>query len=99
MLADPHKTVETIKEIGKKFKGKNASQIVDQLFGKKDDDGSNAKTKEKAKELLNKFLGKEQEQTDGGFVIATAFCAPSNALRLAAHERSSRSKNSSIKSR
>ena len=61
VLADPHKTVETIKEIGKKFKGKNASQIVDQLFGKKDDDGSNAKTKEKAKELLNKFLGKEQD--------------------------------------
>ena len=61
VLSDPHKTVETIKEIGKKFKGKNANQIVDQLFGKKDDDGSDAKNKEKAKELLNKFLGKEQD--------------------------------------
>ena len=62
VLSDPHKTVETIKEIGKKFKGKNANQIVDQLFGKKDDDdGSAARNKAKAKELLNKFLGKEQD--------------------------------------
>ena len=85
MLSDPNKTVETIKEIGKKFKGKNASQIVDQLFGKKEGDGTTARTrenKENAKELLNKFLGKEQRtQIDGDFVIADE--------RSAAHSKTS----------
>lgn len=64
VLSDKDKTVETIKEIGKKFKGKNANEIVDQLFGKKaDEDPSStaATNKKKAKDLLNKFLGKQDE--------------------------------------
>ena len=64
VLSDKDKTVETIKEIGKKFKGKNPDQIVDQLFGKKADEdptSSAAANKKKAKELLNKFLGKGDE--------------------------------------
>ncbi len=60
VLSDPGKAVETIKEIGKKFKSKNASQVVDQLFGKKDgDDASTANVKAKAKGFLNKFFGKD----------------------------------------
>jgi AsmA protein len=64
VLSDPNKAVETIKEIGKRLKGKNAGQIVDQLFGKKGDDdatGSTSSTKKSAKDLLNKFLGKDGE--------------------------------------
>jgi len=64
VLSDKDKTVETIKEIGKKFKGKNPDQIVDQLFGKKADEdptSSAAANKKKAKDLLNKFLGKGDE--------------------------------------
>ncbi|WP_045835152.1 AsmA family protein [Hyphomicrobium sp. 99] len=64
VLSDKDKTVETIKEIGKKFKGKNPNEIVDQLFGKKadEDPASPAATnKKKAKDLLNKLLGKQDE--------------------------------------
>jgi AsmA protein len=63
VLSDQDKTVQTIKEIGKKFKGKNANEIVDQLFGKKSDDPASAAAtnKKKAKELLNKFLGKQDQ--------------------------------------
>ena len=64
VLSDPNKAVETIKEIGKKLKGKNANEIVDQLFGKKGDDGatgSTSSTKKSAKDFLNKFLGKDGE--------------------------------------
>ncbi|MBY0561062.1 AsmA family protein [Hyphomicrobium sp.] len=64
VLSDQDKTVETIKQIGKKFKGKNANEIVDQLFGKKADEdptSSAATNKKKAKDLLNKFLGKEAQ--------------------------------------
>ncbi len=67
LLSDPNKTVETIKEIGKKFKGKSASQIVDQLFGKKQGDGTTGSTpgsKDSAKDLLNKFLGKQQPDSN-----------------------------------
>jgi AsmA protein len=55
VLSDPNKAIETVKEIGKQFKGKNADQIVNDLLGK---NGSDAKsdTKASAKELLNKFL-------------------------------------------
>lgn len=65
VLSDPNKAVETIKEIGKKLKGKNANEIVDQLFGKKDGDdatSSTDSTKKKAKNLLNKLFGKEDNQ-------------------------------------
>ena len=63
MLSDPNKTVETVKEIGKKLKGKNANEIVDQLFGKKSgDDATTARNKAKAKNFLDKLLGKG----DGG---------------------------------
>jgi len=66
VLSNPGKAVETIKEIGKKFKGKNADQIVDKLFGKEDGDdadgsAANAKRRAKAKALLNKFLGKDDD--------------------------------------
>ena len=43
VLSNPGKAVETIKEIGKKFKGKNADQIVDKLFGKEDGDDADPK--------------------------------------------------------
>ncbi len=58
ILADPNKALEAAKEIGKQFKGKNAGQIVDQLLGKKNPDGTTSPTtgSTKAKDLLNKFL-------------------------------------------
>ncbi|MFM7083510.1 MAG: AsmA family protein [Hyphomicrobium sp.] len=36
ILDDPNKTVETIKEIGKQFKGKNAADILNTILGKGD---------------------------------------------------------------
>jgi AsmA protein len=63
VLSDPSKTVDAIKQIGKKLKGKNADEIVDSLFGDKpSDDPSTEKTKKKAKNLLNKFFGKQDGQ-------------------------------------
>ncbi len=63
VLSDPNKTMDAIKKIGKKLKGKNADEIVDQLFGKKgNDDPSTEKTKKSAKNLLNKLFGKEDDQ-------------------------------------
>lgn len=47
------KTAETIKEIGKQFKGKKADEIVNDLLG---DDGSGESGKSKGKKLLDKFL-------------------------------------------
>ncbi len=61
VLSDPNKTMDAIKQIGKKLKGKNADEIVDQLFGKKDDP-STEKTKKSAKSLLNKLFGKQDDQ-------------------------------------
>lgn len=55
VLNDPNKALETVKEIGKQFKGKNANEIVDQLLGKKSGDGATGSTSG-AKELLNQFL-------------------------------------------
>lgn len=51
VLANPDKAVEAAKEIGKKFKGKSAGEIADELFGTK-----NGEKNSGAKELLNKFL-------------------------------------------
>jgi AsmA protein len=61
VLSDPGKTVETIRELGKKLKGKNGDEIVDKIFGKNDDDatGATADRKRKAKKLLNKFFGNQ----------------------------------------
>lgn len=61
VLSDPRKTVEAIREIGKKLKGDNGGQLVDKIFGKSDDDatGATADRRQKAKALLNKFLGKQ----------------------------------------
>ncbi len=55
VIANPEKAVETVKELGKQYKGKSAGEIVDDLF-KKDEKGSS-----KAKDLLKKFLKPEAE--------------------------------------
>ncbi|MEQ1653534.1 MAG: AsmA family protein [Hyphomicrobium sp.] len=55
ILNDPNKALETVKEIGKQFKGKSANEIVDGLLGKKSGDGATGSTSG-AKDLLNKFL-------------------------------------------
>jgi AsmA protein len=62
VLANPGNTLEAVKELGKKFKGKNGDEIVDKIFGKSDDDptGATERRRQKAKDLLNKFLGKEE---------------------------------------
>ncbi|WP_414464007.1 AsmA family protein [Hyphomicrobium sp. DY-1] len=63
VLADPNKTMDAIKNIGKKLKGKNSDEIVDSLFGKKgDEDPQTEKTKKKAKKLLNQLFGKADDQ-------------------------------------
>ncbi|HML30462.1 MAG TPA: AsmA-like C-terminal region-containing protein, partial [Hyphomicrobium sp.] len=63
VLADPNKTMDAIKNIGKKLKGKNSDEIVDSLFGKKgDEDPQTEKTKKKAKKLLNQLFGKTDNQ-------------------------------------
>lgn len=63
VLADPNKTMDAIKNIGKKLKGKNSDEIVDSLFGKNGDgDPQTEKTKKKAKKLLNQFFGKADDQ-------------------------------------
>jgi AsmA protein len=61
VLSDPNKAVETVKEISKQFKGKNAGQIVNDLLGKKSGDGTTGSTSS-AKDLLNKFLKPQQPQ-------------------------------------
>lgn len=63
VLSDPNKTMDAIKQIGKKLKGKNADEIVDGLFGKNTDgDPSTEKTKKSAKNLLNKLFGKQDDE-------------------------------------
>lgn len=52
VLKDP-KTAETIKEIGKQFKGKSAGEIANDLLGDSPDGQS---TKSKAKDLLRQFM-------------------------------------------
>jgi len=53
LISDPNKAVDTIKEIGKQFKGKNAGEVVDGLLGK----GSNGEASS-GKKLLEQFLKK-----------------------------------------
>lgn len=53
-------TAETIKQIGEHFKGKNAGEIVDELFGKKD--GSSDGGKSSAKDFLNKLFKKKDDE-------------------------------------
>lgn len=58
VLSDPNKVVDTVKQIGKQFKGKSGKEIVDGLLGKKSGDTTTGSTdtKAKAKDLLNKFI-------------------------------------------
>jgi AsmA protein len=46
-------TMEAVKEIGKQFKGKNAGEIIEDLFGKGEEGEPS-----KAEKLLQKFLGR-----------------------------------------
>ncbi len=55
VLKDPNKALEAVKELGKQFKGKNAGEIVNELLGKKNPDGTTSGSSG-AKDLLNKFL-------------------------------------------
>ena len=55
VLKDPNKAIDAVKELGKQFKGKNAGEIVNDLFGKKNPDGTTGSTPD-AKDLLKKFL-------------------------------------------
>ena len=55
VLKDPNKAIEAVKELGKQFKGKNAGEIVNDLFGKKNPDDTTGSTPD-AKDLLKKFL-------------------------------------------
>ena len=55
VLADPSKALDAVKQIGKQFKGKSASEIANELLGKKSGDDATGSTSN-AKDLLNKFL-------------------------------------------
>lgn len=57
LLANPDQAVETVKQLGKQFKGKNANEILDGLLGKGSSGGDGATgSSSNAKNLLNKFL-------------------------------------------
>ncbi|MEQ1717583.1 MAG: AsmA-like C-terminal region-containing protein, partial [Hyphomicrobium sp.] len=54
---DTKQVVDTVKQIGKQFKGKSAKEIANELLGnKKNPDGTTSSTSKQAKDLLNKFL-------------------------------------------
>ena len=53
---DPDKAVDTVKEIGKQFKGKSADEIVKGLFGSGDEPPGEEKP---AKKLLDKLFNKQ----------------------------------------
>lgn len=54
---DPNKAVDTIKEIGKQFKGKKADEIVNDLLGGGSGNGAAGESgKSKGKKLLEQFL-------------------------------------------
>ncbi len=40
IVKDPNKVVDTVKDLGKQLKGKNAGEIVDSLLGKKGEGGA-----------------------------------------------------------
>jgi AsmA protein len=56
VLEDPNKAVDTIREIGKKFKGKDANEIVEGLFGKGGDKESGSSGSDAAKKLFEKLF-------------------------------------------
>ncbi len=67
ILSDPNQAVETIKEIGKQFKGKNADEILDGLLGgggtsepsqavPADGEAAPAPKRSKTEQLLEQFL-------------------------------------------
>lgn len=62
VIDNPEQAVEAVKDIGKRLKGKNSDEIVDELFGKDDPNEASDKssTKAKAKELLNKYFKKNE---------------------------------------
>ncbi|PPC87831.1 MAG: AsmA family protein [Hyphomicrobium sp.] len=62
VIENPEQAVETVKDIGKRLKGKNSDEIVDELFGKDDPNEASDKssTKAKAKEFLNKYFKKSE---------------------------------------
>ncbi len=71
VFKDPNKAVETIKEIGKQFKGKNAKEIVNELLGDNSTQGNSqpsgekSSTKEAAKKLLDQLLsGSKKDGAD-----------------------------------
>ncbi len=53
LVKDPNKAVETIRNIGKRFRGKNAGEIVNDLLGGGDENGGK---KIDGKKLLEQFL-------------------------------------------
>lgn len=53
VLSNPDKVVDTVKQLGKKFKGKNANEIAEELLGKNGSTGS-----VKTKDLLNNLFKK-----------------------------------------
>ena len=56
-------TVETIKEIGKRFRGKNAGEILDGLFGKKGEgESGQSDSGSSAKDLLNNLFKKQSSE-------------------------------------
>lgn len=57
LLADPNKAIDTVKQIGKQFKGKSGKEIVDGLLGK--GDGTQTGSAPKAKDILNNLFKKQ----------------------------------------
>ena len=55
VLSNPGQVVETVKEIGKKFKGKNAGEIVRQLLGKGNKEGGEGESGGAGSILKNLF--------------------------------------------
>jgi AsmA protein len=60
VLKDPNQAVQTIKEIGKQFKGKSADEIVKDLLGKNSDPNAapstGTTTKDQGKQLLDQLF-------------------------------------------
>ena len=60
VLKDPNQAVQTLKELGKQFKGKSADEIVKGLLGKKSDSNAapsaGTATKDEGKQLLDQLF-------------------------------------------